>query len=279
MRSLTIVAFATGLAGGCQTYAAHQAAFVPHATPVPGDGQPLDTPAQLGLGVSSLDVSQPSASDPNAGDAIPRVQMRGSIDGQFGRYVTLGAALEHGEVAEPVTPYQPPLGHSGATGYGMHVQVSIPTNVPGLRVALSAEVMAWSVPYVQYDTCVQNCNVPGEGTGYTISYTGNDSISTWAIGVVPSYRSGALTVFGGATMRNQPTVESKFETDLPGDAGVQAGSPNLTLHAGAEYDFGPVKLAAVIHDTVTSQPISYAPSLAAVLSIPLGARIPVPRVY
>jgi hypothetical protein len=274
MRSLMVVASCVvlGFATACANYATHQAAFVPHATPVPGDGQPLDTPAQIGVGASSIDLTQPSASDPNAGDAVPKVQMRGSLDGQFGRYMTFGASLEHGEVAEPVTPYQPALGNSGATGYGLHVQGSIPTGLRGLRIALSAEAVAWSVPYIQYDTCVQNCGAGNNG--YTVSYQGNDNVTTWAFGLVPSYRTGAWTVYGGATLRDQPTTAAKFDTTSPGDAGVDAGPTNLTVHAGVEYDVRVIKLAVAIHDTVTSAPITYGPSIAAMVSIPLGKRLP-----
>jgi hypothetical protein len=276
MRSLMFVAIGlvSGVATGCQTYAAHQAAFVPHATPVPGDGQPLDSPAELGLGVSSVDVIQPTASDPNAGDAVPRVQMRGSLDFRVGRDITLGAVVEHGERPEPVTPYQPPISNGGPTGYGFHVNWSIPTGTPGLRIGLSTEVLAWDLPYVQYDTCVQNCG-PG-GNGYTVSYQGTDNATTYAFGVVPSYHTGSLTVFGGVTVRNQPTVPGKVLTDNPGDAGVQDGAPNLTLHAGIEADLGWMRVGVVVHDTVTSAPISYGPSVAAMIAIPLGKRGPRP---
>jgi hypothetical protein len=185
--------------------------------------------------------------------------------------------VEHGERPQPVTPYQPPVTNGGPTGYGFHVNWSIPTGSPGLRIGLSTEVLAWQVPYVQYDTCVQNCGVyDSSGNGYTISYQGTDSVTTWALGVVPSYRTGGLTIFGGVTMRNQPTVLAKILTDNPGDANVSDGSVNLTLHAGIEADLGFLRIGVVVHDTVTSAPISYGPSVAAMIAIPLGKRGPRP---
>jgi hypothetical protein len=101
---------------------------------------------------------------------------------------------------------------------------------------------------------------------------GNDTVATLALGVVPSYRTGRLTVFGGATARNHPTITEKILTNLPdSDAEVQGGPFNVTLAAGAAFDLGSgVKATMLVHQTVTRDPVMYGPSLAAMLSIPFG---------
>lgn len=263
------------LATGCQTYASHQAAMVPHATPLPSDGQPLGTQAELGFGATNLaDAIPATAGKPNVGDAVPTVQLRSAIDIRLNSAISIGAVMEHGLVSgsQAVTSSQPPL-HDGPTGYGAHIALSIPTSMPGLRIGLMAEMLVWSVPYVQYDNCIMNCE--GVSTNVT-TYEGADSVATFAFGLIPSYRSGKLTVFGGMTIRNQPTVEEKLETVLPGDAGVEGGPWNVTLHVGAEYDFGVARMGVLVHQTVTRDPIEYGPSLAAMLTIPFGDPRPTP---
>lgn len=259
------------VATGCQTYAQHRAALVPHAAPLTTDGQPLESLGEIALGASNLhDWAKPTAGNPDAGIAIPSTQGRGTLDFRASRYLAIGAVYERGFAAgsNPVSSSEPAIKNDDASGFGFHMTLSIPTGTPGLRVALATEIMSWQVPWVQYTTCIQNCNVPG----FTTSDTGYDSVTTLAVGLIPSYRSGPLTVFGGVTVRNHPTITEKVESIVADDPTVQAGPVNVTLHAGAELEAGAgVRLGLIADQTVTRDPVVYGPSLAAMITIPFGS--------
>lgn len=258
------------VATGCQTYAEHRAALVPHATPLTTDGQPLESTGELALGASNVhDFAKPGAGNPDAGDAVPSTQVRGVFDLRASRNLSIGVVYERGLAAgsHAVSPSEPNVDNGDVVGYGAHMIVSIPTGTPGLRVALAGEILMWNVPWVQYSTCIMNC---GASPGFTFSDRGSDPVATFALGIIPSYRTGNLTVFGGMTMRNQPTIDEKA-IDLGEDPEVQGGPLNFTLHAGAEVDVGAgVRLSLIAHQTVSRDPIDYAPSLAAMVTIPFG---------
>lgn len=266
------------VAAGCQTYAQHRAALVPHQSPLPIDGQPLQSAGALALGASNLgNVTAPNAGDPGAGDIVPSDQLRGSLDLRASRNVSLGVAYEHGLAAGAtrVKDSEPPITDEDVTGYGAHIAVSIPTSNPAWRIGVATELMMWTIPWVQYSTCVDNC---GTSTGTTVMSTGRDQVPTIALAIVPSYRAGRLTVFGGFTARNHPTIIEKIDTVLPNEpADVQSGPFNITAQAGAEIEISSgVTASVLVHQTLTRDPVIYGPSLAAMLTIPLGRDEPPP---
>ncbi len=273
----TSVALALILAGGCQTYTQNRAALVPHSTPMAIDGQPMGTVAQLGLGASNVaDPIAPSAGDPRAGDVVPGTQLRGEIALRMGSTGMIWGAYEQGLAASghAVSASLPELHNGGdVIGAGGGVAWSIPTSNPHWRVGVSTELLFWSVPWVQYTTCVStNCDTPG----YTYSDRGSDLVPTLAFGITPSYRNGPLTVFGGVTARNQPTITGLIYTQDPdSDADVQAGPFNVTLHAGLEYMFADaVNVSLVVHQTVTTDPIQSGPGIGLMVRIPFGGARP-----
>ncbi len=261
------------LAAGCQTYAQHRAALVPHQTPLPIDGQPLQSAGQLALGASNLgNAVAPGIGNPDAGDVVPSDQLRGSLDLRASHNVALGVVYENGLAAGAtrIKSSEPPMdGGDSVTGYGVHMMVSIPTSNPAWRIGLATELMMWTVPWVEYTTCVENC---GSGTGTTVMSSGRDQVPTAAIAIVPSYRTGRLTVFAGFTARNHPTIIEKTETVLANEpADVQSGPFNVTAQAGAEIEIASgVRASLLVHQTLTRDPVIYGPSLAAMLTIPLG---------
>ena len=269
MRTAAVLAL-PALAAGCQTYAQHQAALVPHSTALLIDGQPLDQLAQIGLGASSIaDPVAPTAGSPNVGDAVPGTQLRGELALRVNKYASLWVAAEQGlaATAHPVTTSQPPINNGDVIGGGGGLSVYIPTSNPDFKIALSTELILWNVPWVQYTTCIQNCDVPG----FTYSEKNADIEPTLAFDITPSYRFGALTVFGGITLRNQPTVEEKDITIDPDGPNVEAGPYNITLHAGVDYDIArEIKLMLAVQQTITSDPIQYGPAIAFMARLPFG---------
>src|SRR5262245_5234395 len=89
--------FILAVATGCQTYAVHRAALVPHATPLPTDGQPMSNPAELSLGASNvMDAVAPGAGVADVGDTVPMTQLRGSLSGRIESDISIGAVYERG---------------------------------------------------------------------------------------------------------------------------------------------------------------------------------------
>jgi hypothetical protein len=109
--------------------------------------------------------------------------------------------------------------------------------------------------------------------------TDSKMIPTFGVALVPSYRVGRMTYFGGITVRNQPTITELHTTTEPDDdGGPNGGTINVTLHAGVGVDVGGgVHANAFVHDTVTNDPIAYGPSVGLELEVPLGKRVPPPR--
>ena len=269
MRFAVVVTLA--LAAGCQTFAQHQAALVPHATGLLTDGQPLDQIAQVGLGASNIaDPVAPTAGSPNVGDAVPGTQLRGELALRITKHASVWIAGEQGfsSTAHPVTSTQPPVENGDVYGGGGGLSVYLPTSNPNFNVALSTELMIWNVPWVQYNTCIDNC---GGTPGFTYTDRGADNQPTLAFDVTPSYRIGAVTVFAGITLRNQPTVDEKDVSDLTGDPGVNSGPYNITLHGGVEYEIvDALKIMLSVSQTVTSDPIDYGPGIALMIHTPFG---------
>ncbi len=270
------VALALILACGCQTYTQNRAALVPHSTPMAIDGQPMQSVGQLGLGASNVaDMVAPTAGDPRAGDVVPGTQLRGEIALRVGSSGMIWGAYEQGLSAtgQAVSASLPNLHDSDVIGAGTGFAWSIATSNPHWRIGVSTELMFWSVPWVQYTTCVStNCDSPG----FTYSDRGSDLVPTLAFGITPSYHSGPLTLFGGVTARNQPTITGLIYTQDPdSDADVQNGPFNVTLHAGVEYEVSDaVKISLLVHQTVTTNPIESGPGIGLMVRIPFGGARP-----
>lgn len=270
MRSLPLILL---ILAGCSTYVQHRAALVPHAAPVPFDGQPLETQGELTLGADNLvDLVQPQVGNPTQGDVIPAQQLRGAAAVRVSDNVSIAGVYEHAiaSTATVVSPSEPPIKNATLAGGGLQVSYSMPTGTPGLRIGIAGELVVWHVPWVEYTTCVQNCVV----NGYTYSNTGATNTPTAGLAVIPSYRHGRMIYFGGVTVRNHPTITEKTTTNLPDqDGDVQDGPLNVTLHAGIGVDVGSgVRANLFVHQTVTRDPIAYGPAIGMTVSIPLGDR-------
>ncbi len=95
-------------ATGCATYAVHEAALVPHATPLPTDGQPLAAQGELGVGASktcSTSCIRPRAPRTSA-TTIPATQLRGALDARVAgiRVDRRGGRARHRQPAGHVDP-------------------------------------------------------------------------------------------------------------------------------------------------------------------------------
>jgi len=264
----TVKLLAILVATGCQTYAQHQAALVPHMTPMMTDGQPLAARGQLDLGASNLvDLAQPRAGTVNVGDAVPGTQLHAAAQLRAATDPALSLRLvyENGlvDTAEKVSSSQPSVGRN-VPGYGVGAAYSFDLH-SGWRLALDAEVLFWNVPWVQYDTCIsEGCE------GITTVARDSTVVPTLAGGITESYRHGSFIAFGGLTLRNQPTTIEKDETTVPASPYVDNGPLNAVLHAGVAFDLDFIKLSVFVDKELIGDPIDYGTALAAMVAIPLG---------
>ncbi|MBS1118070.1 MAG: hypothetical protein H6Q90_298 [Deltaproteobacteria bacterium] len=267
---------------GCGTYNYNRAALVPRATPRMTNGQPLTGKGQVSLGASSVaNLIEPGVGDPDAGIEIPGTQLHGDLRGRISDLLSFGILYENGleQGAVPLKRTQPPVNGGSVQGYGVAIDVSIPTGNPKLHVGLGVDAMVWSVPYVQYFTCAAGDTC----FPYMIEDRGHDLVDSFAASITPSYRvADDVTLFGGVTVRQHPTIQQKgMELDpLFQEPEVESGPPNFIVSGGAEISFadGGILASAMAYYDVSQTPAKYGPGLALMVTLPFGKVKPTPPV-
>lgn len=271
-RLASLVICAALAAAGCGTYNYNRAALVPHATPALHGGAPMQSVGELSVGASSVaHLGDPEPGDPNAGIEIPGTQLHGDLRLRIpGTQLHVGLLYEHGlaSTAEPLKSTQPPVDGGDVRGYGFSGDVSISTSNPAFFVGIAFDLMLWSAPFVEYLTC----QAGEECFPYAIQNEGRDHVATGGVSVTPTYRVRELTLWGGLTARQHPTLEQKgVETDPAFlEPEIQSGPINVVVSAGAAYSFGAVTLSAIAYYDVSREPAKYGPGLAALITIPFG---------
>lgn len=259
------------LLAGCNVNRVNRAALVPHMTPTLRSGAPMETPAELAVGASSLAHTRLGSSDDSAAVEVPGTQVEGAMRLRIGR-ASLGLIYAEGldSGARPIHDNQPPVEAGNTRGYGLTVSGAIPTGDPRWHVGLNVELMTWSVPYIEYVTCVENCGIEP----WMYREEGRASVSQAAIGILPTYNAGTWNVWGGVTLRNHPTIEQKgIEVGIDFEDEVEEGEFNTVLSAGADFELGGGFRAGVtVYQVVHGKPASYGPGIAAMFTIPLGQR-------
>lgn len=270
MKQTALLIVVLCVASGCYNRSVRRAALVPHAQPTLRDGQPIDSGiAEASMGLATLmSASAPSEGDPNAGVYIPRIQANGALRFRPGNRFDIGLIYEHGfEKGSTAIAEDQPNPTGDAKGLGLSMGVSIPTGEPGLNVGLTGDFIIYSVPYIEYSTCI-DCPTP-----YTNVEEFSEEVPVVSLGVIPSYRRGPWTVFGSLTMRNHPTTRRGEITTDDDDNSVDPGPFNAIVAAGASYTTpARVKLSMLVYQPVTTDPVEYAPTLAAAITIPFGSR-------
>lgn len=261
-----VVPVAAGCVGNIQ-----RSARVPHPSVPLSSGQPLATPGELSAGFSNVtDVVSPEVGDATQAVEVPETQLRSELRLRLGPQTNLGLIYEHGlgSTSQVPDPTQAPVGDGDVQGAGLSLNHAFPTSTPGLVIGTTIEAMAWSVPYVEYETCT-NCV-----TMFTVADHGRANPATLGLGVAPSYRTGTVTVFGGAFARNHPTTQRKeLNADITfnDDGDVENGPFNVLLHAGLEVELAH-RLSALllVHQNLIADPVRYGPGIAVALTGRLG---------
>jgi hypothetical protein len=259
-------------AGGCSVYSVRRSALAPHISPPMRSGQGLgDAAGEVSLGAAALasPIAPTEAEGANAGLYIPRVELTGALRARVSRHVDLGFLWDHGfrGGAHATSEDQPSPENGSVYGGGLSMMAAIPA-ADRFTIGVSADFLLYSVPYVEYSTCVENCG----GEPYTLVDHDRDSIPVYSFALIPSYRvSDRVALFGGITMRNHPTIEKgDVEVGVDLDDEVTPGSMNFIVQAGAEVKLGSVKALAMVYQPLSADPVAYGPTFALGLSIPFG---------
>ena len=262
---------------GCSTlpppppvYQVQRSVRVPRATVPLRTGQPLAGPVEVTLGAShAATVSKPKLGDTSSAIEIPKYQGRGELRIRMAQNGELALIHERGvgDSTIKLDSTQAPV--NGGTPHGTGFAMRYAARGEHLVVGLEMELLAWSLPHVEYRTCVENCGLSSNATTIEAGTATKPSVG---FGITPSYQRGNLTLFGGAFARNHPTIERKG-TEINGqkdDGGVSGGPMNVLLHAGAAYRFGGWLTAmVVINQDLIQDPVHYGPGLGFALSAAL----------
>jgi hypothetical protein len=243
---------------------------VAHATAPLWSGSPMQGPVEVSVGASNLvDARAPKlGDDPTVASEVPSTQVRGELRFRIARYAQLALIHDHAIASSyrALDPTQAPVDHGSAQSFGLAVRGAVPVDdVPGLSLGLGFELLEWSLPYVEYRSCVENC----EGVPTQEMTSGTDTLAEPAMQFIPSYRTGNLTVFAGVYATPHARVERKgteySATDY--DSEITRSGLNFILHAGAEVTFGYVSVVAQVQQDIVSDPVSYGPSLGVALAL------------
>ncbi len=261
-------------ASACSTYSVRRAALVPHQQPLQRSGQGIGSSRiELGLGTPNLgSIGAPEeAEGANAGIVLPRHEVTGNFRARVTENFDLGLLWDHGfdEGSRKVSEDMPNPDNGDVMGYGVSAYFSAPID-PSFSLGIGADLLMYSIPYVEYSVCVDNC----PGGQFTIIDEDRDTIPVISLGIIPSWKlSDRVVLFAGATLRNHPTIEkSDVETgpDLFDDEEVDMGPENLVLSAGVEVKLAAgIRGMAYVHQPAAGDPVDYGPTFGIGFSIPL----------
>ena len=262
------------LLAGClpvPTFQVQRAARVPHATVPLRTGQPLRGPVELTVGMSSAsDVIDARRGNDRASVEVPERQARGEFRVRAGRWTEIAAVTERGfeSSSRKLDREQASVGPGSPNAFGFAVRQALPVTMDRKWwIGLEVELMAWTLPYVEYRTCVENC----DSVPYSTVDRDDTSVMTLGLGITPSYRAGPLSIFGGVFARNHPTIVRKGLEYEEGSEDVENGPLNALVHLGAAYRFNEVLSAlAVVSQNVTTDPVRYGPTVGVAISATLG---------
>lgn len=259
----------TGCIGNAQ-----RSARVPHPSVPLDSGQAVGARADVSLGFSNLtDFGEPRAVDHSQAIEVPETQTRAVLRFQGWLHAHFGMIYERGYGATSHQPdrTQAPVGDGDVVGHGLEASYSWRTGVRGFVIGTTAELTMWSVPWVEYFTSTDEYS-----SGSVSVSHGRDIVPTLGVGITPSYRRGHVTVFGGAFVRNHPTMARKeYGASLFEDPSVSGGPINILLHAGVEVAITDrFSTLVAIHQDLVADPVQYGPGIAFAVSAKLGALRP-----
>jgi hypothetical protein len=268
-RLLVFLALTTGCVQ-YPVYRVNRTARVPRPAVPLRSGEPLQGPIELSFGASSVgEVRDPKVATPSSSVEVPSTQVRGELRFRVGKRGEFAVMHEQAiaTTMRAVDPTQAPVDHGTAWSLGAAVRYAIEIpNAPGFYIGTGLELMQWTIPYVEYRTCIENC----DGVPKTSMNEGDVQTYTPGFSLTPTYRTGPVALFAGVYGRRHPTIVRKStEYDynyMDTEQDVDGGPMNWVVHAGAEYHAANFAFFATIQQDLTRDPVSYGPSLAVGMS-------------
>ena len=258
MPSLRIAVLALPLAA-C-TGNVQRSVRAPHPSVPLESGQALTSAGDITAGLANVtDIVKPRVGDATQAVEVPSTEARAEARLRLGERGWISGIYDHGFASTSKTPdpTQAPVGSGNVEGFGIGVGHSWKTGTEGLAIGTKLEVVAYSVPYVEYETCT-NCV-----GNFTIVSHGRATPLTLGVGVTPSYQTGAVTLFGGLFARNHPTTTRKtMDTTvfIDDDGDVRSGPFNVLVDAGVELSIDKwLSVLFVVHQDVNADPVRYGP--------------------
>lgn len=248
----------TVLLSACSTRAqtVRRATLTPMPVPVRGNGQIAERTTLTIEGDSLTPTRAPSVgASQDVGLWSPRHQASADLALKLPNWenVTVRGIYTHifREDAKDLVDVEIP--DRDGMGFGTGVTITRRTENPAVVVGFSGELYLYRLPYVN-------------GSGDHMSVTPGA-----AFGVVPSYHSGALTLFGGLTLRTAPSIEATGTVTGTDREGPSIGDLAAVLGAGAEYEIiTGLKARLAGHVETIGSPVRYGPNVAAGVVIPLS---------
>lgn len=263
------------LGTGCAQFSVRRAALVPHQQPSMRSGQGMGANKhEVSLGTSTLaSLTEPKEVEgANAGVVLPRWQFNGAWRVQASDDLDLGLVIDWGldKGSRSVDVDQPDPDNGDVRGGGFAFGYSFRAGEV-FRIGLSGELLFYSIPYVEYRTCVNNCL----GIPFTDVTHDRETIGVISLGVIPSWRlSPNWSVFGGANLRNHPTIEKgdvEIGVEVFDNEEVEAGPGNVVATAGVEFEAdNGLRMTAFIYQPVYMDPVQYGPTVGIMFTIPVA---------
>lgn len=254
-------------------YAVRRSALVPHPQPPMQTGHAPDDDLRLTVYDSTVlvPVRPVETAGANAGLYVARHNLGGDLAIAVSPRTELllggEASLLRGAMAISRDAPPPPLDTSAVftmrAGMAHAVQLSDDVQL-GLHLSLGSS----TIPYNEEGRCLMNC---GASTYYATS--GTHEVMDWSASLLPNYRVGRLTMFGGLTLTNHPT-NSKYDTvretqlAYEDDAQTRTGPTYAIAGAGAEWAASrTVHFLAQVFEPLSTSVAAYAPAFAVALSV------------
>ncbi|HSN25949.1 MAG TPA: hypothetical protein VLT45_06670 [Kofleriaceae bacterium] len=250
---------------------------VAHAAAPLWSGSPMQGPVEASFGASTLaETRAPKiGDDPTVASEVPSRQVRGELRFRYMHYGQLALIHDHAISSSyrALDPTQAPVDHGTAQSLGIAIRAAIPVEgVPGLSIGFGVELLQWWLPYVEYRSCVANC----DGEPAQEMTTGEDTLVEPAMQLIPSYRTGHVTLFAGIYATPHARVERKGTeySSIDYDSEITRSTANFIVHAGAEVTFGYVSVLAQVQQDLVRDPVSYGPSLGVALAVHAPESLP-----
>ncbi len=184
-------------------YAVRRSALISHPAPVMRSGAPLDSKVQFQIDNSTVvvPVEPVETEGANAGLFVarhnPGVGLRLRINDSYDVGFRVQTGLLRGAMAITEKPSAPPDGDVIQVGTTWNYSAKL---TPKFRLAWAADLLVSANPFDEETRCIRNCRGIGGSSegGYKLTL-----ITTFSI--LPSYKTGPVTWFGGLSIRNHPT--------------------------------------------------------------------------